>query len=159
VISAAFGTEKEQVDRWLKQELLWDCLVASERKFLSKKGKQEDVLLQYQVESLWALNWGLGYVERLDFSEVCADGLVDLMPDIYSLAGSGEYVRNTRLRSVEEVEEACDLSYCLHWGVRDAAIRGRVLPTPVPSYVTVYRRKALEWMLSDESWDEIRLDT
>jgi hypothetical protein len=54
---------------------------------------------------------------------------------------------------------ACDAAYCLHWGINQAGLDG-IEPNPGLSYVVIAeRRRALEWILNKENWDEITLDT
>ncbi len=63
------------------------------------------------------------------------------------------------MKSVSEIAKALDLAYCLHWSIRDAEIHGREIPRVLSPNVIIQRRKALEWMFSEENWDEVTLDT
>ncbi len=64
-----------------------------------------------------------------------------------------------RLRSDDQIVSAADLAYCLHWAIRQSELEGKRPPGKVPPYVVVERRRALEWLLSDEDWDDVPLDT
>ena len=68
-------------------------------------------------------------------------------------------VRAGSLRSAEEILSALDISYCLHWAIRDAALTCSPAPAKLTGYVIVERRRALEWLVSEEGWDELTLDT
>lgn len=95
----------------------------------------------------------------MDFSDNCANNFVQILPDIRSAASTRTFQIGLKLRSETELLEKADLAYCLHWAIRDAELNGNPTPGSVPARVVVERRRALEWMLGEESWDDASLDT
>lgn len=63
------------------------------------------------------------------------------------------------LRSESEIIAAGDLSYRIHWAVINSQIHHKNPPGLVPAYVVVERRRALEWILQENDWDDVVLDT
>lgn len=63
------------------------------------------------------------------------------------------------MRPIESILSELDLAYCLNWALRELSIRGRRILGPVKSHIVLERRTALEWIVSDEDWEEITLDT
>jgi len=82
-----------------------------------------------------------------------------MLPDIKNAAPSRAFQAGLKLRSAADLLQAADLAYCLHWAIRDAELNGNVAPGRVPPEVVVERRRALEWMMGDEYWDDVNLDT
>jgi hypothetical protein len=70
-----------------------------------------------------------------------------------------EYKARVKLRTLEDIVIASDLAYCLHWAVTQACLENNMLPGNVDPYVIIERRRAFDWMLSLEDWDEVNLDT
>jgi hypothetical protein len=108
---------------------------------------------------MWALAWTVGKVDELDFSNACGDDFIDMLPDLRFDERSDALRSGIKLRTVREVEEACDLAYCLHWAIREALRIGARVPGKVQNYVIRQRRHALQWLISEEPWDEVHMDT
>ncbi len=147
--------------RWVARQSLTSGLTAAERRYFegASPTRVELTDLRDQVESLWAMAWVLGKTDVLDFAHVADDALGIMLPDIEADEDCSRFRQFVRIRSAHEIISACDLSYCLHWALVDARRRGEPPPGAVEPYVIVYRRRALEWVLSDEDWDAVSLDT
>ncbi|MBI3910551.1 MAG: DUF4272 domain-containing protein [Armatimonadetes bacterium] len=157
VAAVSFGFDRRRALDWLEREELVSQLTPLEAAFIHGRGSAER--FQVQVEALWALAWALAIVPRLDFGTVCSDDFVEMLPDLKAGAGGGSLRKQARLRPLIELVEALDLAYCLHWGIREAELRRKRAPGRVAPYVVEERRRALEWLLSDQEWDEVQLDT
>lgn len=96
---------------------------------------------------------------QLDFTQACSDDFVEMMPELLTQESSVAFRNKARLRPIDEVAAACDLAYCLHWGIRHASLTGQKRPGRLDEYVVEERRRGLDWFLSDEPWDEWQLDT
>jgi len=105
------------------------------------------------------LAWALTFVPTFDFWHDCDSRFVALLPNLKISQSSDEWRQKARCRKTEEVVTACDLAYCLHWAVRQAEIAGKPTPARLKSYVVIERRRALEWLLGNDAWDAISLDT
>ncbi len=82
-----------------------------------------------------------------------------MLPNLKASEASAEFRNRVNPRSVAEVVVVCDLAYCLHWAIRQSELRRERLPGNLKPYVVLERRRALEWLLSQEAWDEVPLHT
>ena len=156
----AYGFPGQEALSWLDQENLSSCLTKPEADFLAGKGNANRITFKWRPEAIWALMWAAGYVDDLDFGQSCSDELVKMLPDLKIQASSETFRQNCNLRSAEAVVPMVDLAYCLHWAVREERLRGLGnKPGRVQSQVIVERRLSLEWLICEESWEEISLDT
>jgi hypothetical protein len=114
---------------------------------------------QVQIEGAWALAWALKFVGALDFWTDCDSRFVTLLPNLKINQSADEWRQSAQFRRTEEIVAACDLGYCLHWAIRQAEIERKPPPAQLKTYVVVERRRALDWLLSNESWETISLDT
>ncbi len=73
---------------------------------------------------------------------------------------SSVYLRSTvQLRDLNSIASMVDLAFCLHWGIRQLQLEGHSLPKSININDLEERRHALEWVVSEEHWDNITLDT
>lgn len=158
VVACSYKFDSGKAIKWLDQESLITSVTPAERAF-TEKGEGRISTFQSQVEGLWAFSWALRVVPALDFSKACDDSLVRLLPNLKTGESSMRFRQQASLRSLEEIVSACDLAYCLHWAVNQALLDGVPTPGKVPAHVVIERRRALEWVLSEEEWDAVSLDT
>lgn len=156
--ACAYGFDKGIATAWLQQENAFDDLAISERRFI-ENNDGDSSRFKNQVEGMWALAWALGLVPQLDFSKGCDNTFVMLLPNLKIGESSDGLHAKAKPRSNEEIVAACDLAYCLHWSIRQAQLSNSKPPGKVQPYVIEERRRALEWLLGDDEWDEITLDT
>lgn len=154
----AYGFDKTKGIAWLSREKLEGSLSAHEKNFLSK-GSGDTTLFKLQIEGMWALAWSIGVVKKLDFAKDCDGKFVEELPNLKLDQGSENLRRIANQRPLKEILEACDLAYCLHSAVQESQITNKKTSKKLKPYVILERRRALDWLLSEESWDEIDLDT
>jgi len=162
LLSGVLGDYPSDVlSRWLSQHRLWDAATLRERGYFSGDPLNERDLTDFRdhVESANALCWVLGRVSTLDFGTEVDDSLGALLPNIEAGEGPAQFIDAAQMRDNREVLAMCDLSYCLHWAIVDAHLNGREAPGQVEPCVVVYRRRALEWVLSRDDWDDVAMDT
>jgi hypothetical protein len=158
VAAAAYGFDKTRAIAWLKQERLVNSLTEEEKLFVFEGGGQSD-RFKLQIEGMWALAWAMGMVKELDFATDCDSRFAQMLPNLKQNASSAAFRQQIRPRPLEQTVAACDLAYCLHWAIRDTELTGKRALRNLKPYVVVERRRALEWALSTEDWDEVSLDT
>lgn len=158
VAATAYGFDKAKAIAWLKQEAFADSLSEQERRFVFE-GMGKPVRYQMQVEGIWALAWAMGIVNEMNFAKDCDSRFAAMLPNLKQSQSSTEFREKASPRPLEHVVAACDLAYCLHWAIRQAELSGKQSPASLKPYVVVERRRALEWLLSKEGWDEVPLDT
>lgn len=156
-VAVAYGFDRGRARDWLKCEGLAEALATSERDFLD--GQDDVDPPKAGVESLWALCWALGFVASLDFGQICGDELISLFPDLRAGDEPRQFFTRARLRPLAQIAAAVDLAYCIHWSITQTAMSSEKGSGQVPVYVIVERRRTLEWLVGDESWDRVSLDT
>lgn len=158
VAACAYGFDNRKAVEWLGREATTQLLTAAEARFLRTKAGDRRAFME-QIEAIWALAWGIGIVPDLDFGKPCAQDFVLRLPDLKEDKSSADFRGIAKLRPHEDIVAACDLAYCIHWAIRESQLAGVKTPGKVETYVIVERRRALEWLLTDVSWEEITLDT
>ncbi len=156
VAASAYGFDRKKAFEWLEREGGIEALTQAEREFLNGAQMNAAPFME-QIEGMWALCWCLRIVPELDFSKPCSGDFVKLLPDLKKDETGAAFKGKASLRDFQEVVTKCDLAYCLHWGV--VHVETGKLKKAIKTYVIMERRRALEWMLSDELWDEVPLDT
>lgn len=159
VVAVACGFSPGRAKDWLIREDLTGWLSRTEVDYLDSAAGPSDEISN-QVEALWAFAWTLSIIPELDFSKPCPESFVHMLPDLKKGEDSNKIRERLSLRSADELIRNLDLSYCIHWGIRESARHfWRRRPGKVDSYVVEERRRALEWIFSSDDWDEITLDT
>jgi hypothetical protein len=167
VLHAVHGAPAADVARSLKKRGLVPWTTPQERAFLDLLGTREDddrelvahrSWIGRRVEGLHALGWALKVLPDLE-----PTGYSDVHPDAFAEVGPAEpYGAPTELelRPQRELLERLDLFSCAHYAVQEHELRGATSPLPravVPGAIAE-RRRALEWLLGTESWDDIETD-
>lgn len=158
VAATAYGFDKNSAINWLNQEALTNSLSKQEKRFVFEAIGQPDHF-KMQVESMWALAWAMGITGELNFASDCDNRFVTMLPNLKQSESSADFRKKARPRVLEQVVAACDLAYCLHWAIRQAELSGKRPPANLKPYIVVERRRALEWLLNEDAWDEVSLDT
>jgi hypothetical protein len=157
VAAIAYGFDKTKAIAWLKQEALSGSLSEQEKRFVFE-GVGQPEIFKVQVESMWALAWAMGITNELNFAKDCDNRFVMTLPNLKQSQNSADFHKKANPHPLEQVVAACDLAYCLHWAIRQSELTGK-RPGNLKPYVVVERRRALEWLLSKDAWDEVSLDT
>lgn len=121
---------------------------------------------QQMADSSWAIEacvplvWAIGLLPELSWPDGKCDArsVVDTIRRArLSGGGDGEEVE---ARPLGEVLDQTDLYYRLHWACRQLVQLERKGPPPgVDPSVVIERRRALEWMVGAEEWDEVGMGT
>jgi Domain of unknown function (DUF4272) len=158
VAACAYGLNRAKAKEWVVQEGIAKDLTASEALYLND-GIGDSEQFKARIEGMWALCWALGFISHFDFSKVCDSQFVSLLPNLKILQAASTLKSRVICRQFSEIVQASDIAYCLHWGIRDAELTGKVLPSNIVDYVIIERRRALDWLISNYEWDDISLDT
>jgi len=132
-----------------------------ERAFLhdEQPGDQDVIDHVWCYESLALLAWSLCLVPELPFPTSLCDvpGLAKAMLARQDVA----IAREARLRPTEEILDALDRHYRIHWAVTEARVNGGAPAPDVEPGVVVERHRALNWLtrFEDAEWDEVDTPT
>ena len=158
VAAIAYGFDKTKAVAWLNQEALVDSLNEEEKHFVFEGTGQPD-RFKAQIEEMWALAWSMGVTNEMNFENDCDNRFVMILPNLKQSESSADFRKRMNTRPLEQIVAACDLAYCLHWAIRQSELNGKRPPGELKSYVVVERRRALEWLLSQGTWEDVSLDT
>ena len=158
VAAASYGFDKAKAISWLNQEALTDSLSGQEKRFVFEGIGQADNF-KAQIEGMWALAWAMGIASELNFVKDCDTRFVTMLPNLKQSQSSADFRKKVTPRPLDQVIEACDLAYCLHWALKQSELISKRQPGNLKPFVVIERRRALEWLLSQEEWDRISLDT
>jgi hypothetical protein len=164
VVGLSFGSPKEEVEAWLRDESLWNELSPEELEFASASPPTERQLINasWRSEALLMLLWSLGLVEDLPgLAEQCNTSLFqDVLPP-YAKASVSEFVSTARRRTDEELLEMADALLRAHWKARDARIHKKPMPGELNIGIIQERHHAINWVIGYDGlpWDEVTTDT
>jgi hypothetical protein len=158
----AEGLEDEIVQQVIEVFGIAPFLSPQERAFIQNPNpsQQDKINFIWRYESLWTLLWALGHIDSLEFPDNICD--VPKSVEIIHEAGTFEaFLAKSKLRSVAEILDQCDMAYRLNWAVVNARLRGEAAPANIESGVVYERHYALNWLRCyfDQEWDTVRTDT
>lgn len=159
LVVTAYNFDAAKVRMWFDSQFLWPAVDDIEKKHLKTpdEGLVEKDDLYAMIEGDWALMWALQRFPDLDPLAVCSDTMVKMLPDIKRQEPAAEFRRTSTLRGHGELVAMLDLHYCLHWSQVENTkqkVFKKVNDGTIPD-----RRRALEWLFTDEEWLETSLDT
>jgi hypothetical protein len=144
----------------------FDALTPNEREFMENVTPDETTVIQFvwRYEALFVLQWALGLIDKLPFpTQICN------VPQVAGLAlknNSAQRVKKSKLRPTEEILDALDLHFRLHWAARnakhnDAAAQKKLDAAGLEPGVIQERHYALNWLVrfEDKDWDDVDTPT
>lgn len=144
----------DMMNQW---KLTPDDFLPSEKVLFTNQFTAQDVTnVIWTYEVYWVLLWALDLItdkEVMKVNKICnterAIAIAGMMVDL-----------DLKLKSVDKILDMLDLMYCYHWACVEKRIKPETEIGDVKSEVVVERRKALEWLMSEEiDWNMISLDT
>jgi hypothetical protein len=163
VIGSAFSRSVTAYKAYLQQYQLWNHLTPKETEFLqgSKLNDGSIVNFTWRCEALFLLMWAVRLVDRLPWPdrETDTNEILARFPDLDQSPWS--FILGLKLRPKNEILDASDLLYRLHWAVRDAQIHGRNIPSDLNPGVILEWHHAINWITNygNLEWDDVRTDT
>ncbi|GAA4428288.1 DUF4272 domain-containing protein [Bremerella cremea] len=161
-VACSYGLPKKMGWAWLAQEGLLEKVTTGESLYLREKDPDAGEKYKTHVETIWAMTWIAGLQDELEFDKTCTNEMVSMFPNLKASASSEAFRSKCQLRDLEEVVPKIDLAYCLHWAVGYESLNKAEIPKKpkrIRPYIIVNRRLALEWLVCDDPWDEVHLDT
>lgn len=140
---------------WINQEGLGSDLSRAELQFLSGSERKYLLAMQMQVHSVYTLAWCVSLVSEFSVHGQMPDDLISRLPDLKRAEPSGPFRAKLALRPTQEMLIQLDLAY---WAWRDARLSLKRMDVNKENLVE-QRRKALEWLMTGGTWDDVSLDT
>lgn len=133
-----------------------DVMTKEEKELFEKDDKNLAVQISWQFEGLSILLWTLGLIDDISFPDTLVD--TDSLTAIISSCDSySEFISKCSLRNIYEILDLADLTYRYNWYCVDARINSEE-PIINPE-VVMERHRALKWLLTDEKWDKVAINT
>ena len=129
-----------------------------EKNYLSSPsyGNQAQINASWRLEALYLLVWAVGLVPTLPFptEQASVNEFIDSLPR--SDEAPDNFISSLKLRPISEIMDASDLTYRLHWAVRQ---HGASLD--IDGGVVQERHHAINWLTNydGEKWDWVATDT
>lgn len=121
-----------------------------------EKLKEQDIIdMSWHIENFFVFAWCFKIIEikpiwkKFRLSSKQDEQLPLCIP-------CADFIQKNPLRPIEEVLQQLDLLYCLHWLLRED---DPVIKRKVSLDIVIERRHVLEWLISDDSWYDVSLDT
>lgn len=122
-------------------------------------GKTDQIKFTWRYECAWVLLWSLGYVDTLEKPEKICD--VPKTVEILLKRNTERFIKDAKLRPIDQILDQADLIYRYNWAVTSARIKGLPAPAGLEGGVVQERHYALNWLIGymDQEWDDISTDT
>lgn len=148
IISCAYGLRTDVALEWLHAEGLVARVTDTEHEFLvdvAEGLRVQELARRLEVESLFALLWGVSVVEELDFDQGAGD-VTRFVPDVSAGEGGAALRAAAERRATDELYAAYDLATVLASTIGDEDLLVGISPGDVEPYVVWERRRALAWI-------------
>jgi hypothetical protein len=162
-VGFAFESGDPVYSDYLRKHHLWDHLTPNELSFLSNAAPDGQTVINFtwRSEALFVLMWAARLVDVLPLprQETATGEIVSRFPDVDQ--SPWPFIRGLRLRKKEEILDASDLIYRLHWATRQAELEGKPPPAGLIPGVIQEWHHAINWITryDDQEWDEGATDT
>ncbi|QIF06219.1 DUF4272 domain-containing protein [Roseimicrobium sp. ORNL1] len=121
--------------------------------------REDSIKFSWRYECLWVLLWSLGYVDNLERPE----GICDVPKAVSFLKDrdTAQFIKDAKLRPLNELLDEADLIYRYHWAVTSARLKNQEAPAKLEGGVVQERHYVLNWLIGymDQAWDDISTDT
>lgn len=132
-----------------------DALSPKEQAFLQQDAPSQQDCAQFiwRYEALYVLEWALGLVDELSYPA----SPMDAAPIVATLIE----MRGPQLRPAGDILDALDLTYRLHWHIRQSRIKKQGEAAGVDADVVMERHHTLNWLVRFQHapWDEVDTPT
>jgi hypothetical protein len=157
ISAAAHNFSRPKALEWVRAQGLMRSLAPSEVVFL--EGGGDIATMQCRVDALFALAWATQIQEKLNFEMECPETLAGSLPNLETAGSVVAFRQKVSLRSDPEIIAMADLAYCLHWSIRDAILRRQRSSGRLHPIYVIERRRAFEWLMGEDAWDDVELNT
>ena len=155
------GASDETIEEFIKTYQAMDSFSLEEKEFIENEDPDQDEYNTYswKIECNSALLWAINLVPDLPFPHTLSD--VATLYDLVWNSTKEELISKASYRDKNEILDALDLLYRLHWAIVDTRLNNKDFPIEISPGVVYERRYALNWMVNllDENWDDISMDT
>jgi hypothetical protein len=153
------GLESQEVEAVIRKFDLAASFTPSEQAFINdpSPNAEQKAALSWRYEAAYVLFWALGYTEELTLPRTPCNPvpLVKLLQE----RDRDELIGGTKPKPLNEILDQADLIYRYRWALVSTGLSGTANPAGLDNDVAMERHHALNWLVQDDAWDDISLDT
>ncbi len=163
VLAAGHRHPRGELVAWLRREGVWEAASPEESDFLLSDSptQRQTINATWRAEALFPLVWALGLIPELPApTQICdVQRMLRVLPPL--LGAVGDFIGSAKLRQENEILDAHENVFQIHWLVRDAEIHGRPTPDGYDPGVVRERHYGLNWLIGSMGldWDDVTTDT
>jgi hypothetical protein len=161
VVGAAMEGDPSDYKTYLGEHDLWNQVSPDEKSFLSSdcSDRQSVVNFTWRSEAMFLLMWAGGLFKGLPLPRREAD--TGEIVSKYPTGSPWPFIRELRLRPKDQILDASDLIYRLHWATDQARLEGKPAPAELHPGVVQEWHHAINWLTryEDQDWDDVTTDT
>jgi len=151
---------KQEVIDFLKEQNLYKSISDEEKQlFKCELTEQDRINISWRSEAMLALLWAIGKVDKLEMpvEETQVSEWLSLLPDL--MTDSKDFISSASLRPIPEILDLLDLTYRMHWAVRNAELNN-LDALNFDAGIIQERHYALNWLTYyNDDWDDVVTDT
>ena len=155
------GAPDEIIEEYIEKYQAMELFSPEEKEFIENEDPDQDEYSTYswKIECNSALLWAINLVPDLPFPHTLSD--VDTLYNLVLNSTRDELLKRASYRDTNEILDALDMLYRLHWAIVETRLKNEDLPIEISPGVVYERRYALNWIvnLMDEEWDNISMNT
>ena len=155
------GAPDETINEFIETYNAYDLFTPDEKEFIESEDPDQDEYNTYswKIECNSALLWAINLIPDLPFPHTLSD--VETLYNLVLNSSRDELLEGASYRDKNEILDALDMLYRLHWAIVETRLKNESLPIEISPGVVYERRYALNWMVNllDEEWDNISMNT
>lgn len=153
------GVESQHIDNMIEKFDLAASFTPTEQAFLSdpSPSAEHKAALSWRYEAAHVLFWALGYTEELTPPRTTCDPAV--LVKLVQERDRDDLIAGAQPKPLAEILDQADLIYRYRWALVSTQLRGDTVPAGLDHDVAMERHHALNWLVQDDTWDDISLDT
>lgn len=151
----------DEATSYLRGSGLWSYVSPRERRFFATQQLPDEIRTEFSwsIEALNVLLWSLGKIQTLDLPrKMCDFATVRDLPDLNT--DPNIWIERAAMRNSEDILNELDLTYRVHWAIRDGNLNGYQVGGGFHPGIVYERHRALNWLSRyHDEWDEVTTDT
>lgn len=155
------GAPDETINTFIEIYNAKELFSPDEKDFIENEDPDQDEYNTYswKIECNSVMLWAINLVPDLPFPHTLSD--VETLYNLVLESTKEELLERASYRNTNEILDALDLLYRLHWAILETRMNNEEFPIEISPGVVYERRYALNWMVNspDEEWDDISMDT
>ena len=147
---------KKFFTKLLEQFNVKNDLTREEKELFDKMDKNLAIQISWQFEGYYILLWALGLVDEIPFPDVLVDP-DEVTPIVSNCSSYKDFASKCLFRDVNDILDLADLVYRYDWYCVEQEAKG--LEPIINPEVVIERHRAVNWLITEENWDNVDIST